>query len=186
MKQKLVLCSMLLLIAFVDIAVAKGSPDNNEAAISRGSSRAEKQVALDRLPYRNLRDSSKWSKLIHGHALTASLRKKHAHGLQNPDECLECDLLFSEYGSGDMIGPIFEMNSSKTGGGGCDWKCCFKTCVGSAMADTGTLCTTNCTACGLTGNAWPCAVCAGCGVVGFAAIEFCGLHCCVNPGCPAG
>src|SRR2546430_8917112 len=38
MKQKLVLCTMLLLIAFVDIAVAKGSP---EAAISRGSSRAE-------------------------------------------------------------------------------------------------------------------------------------------------
>ena len=186
MKQKLVLCSMLLLIAFVDIAVAKGSPDNNEAAISRGSSRAEKQVALDRLPYRNLRDSSKWSKLIHGHALTASLRKKHAHGLQNPDECLECDLLFSEYGSGDMIGPIFDMNATNRGGGGCDWKCCFKTCVGSAMADTGTLCTTNCTACGLTGGAWPCAVCAGCGVVGFAAIEFCGLHCCVSPGCPAG
>src|SRR5437763_17179182 len=118
MKQKLVLCTMLLLIAFVDIAVAKSSPDNNEAAISRGSSRAEKQVALDRLPYQNLRDSSKWSKLIHGHALTASLRKKHAHGSQEPDYCLDCDLLFQDP---DMIDPLSAISASTRSGVTCDW-----------------------------------------------------------------
>jgi hypothetical protein len=177
---------MLLLIAFVDVAVANGSPDNNEAAVSRGSSRAEKRVALDRLPYQNLRDSSKWSRLIHGHALTLSLRKKHAHGLQEPDYCLDCDLLFSEYGSGDMIGPLLEVDANnRGGGGGCDWKCCFKTCMNSAMGPADNFCLVNCTACGTTGAAWPCAICASCGVVGFASIEFCGLHCCVNPGCPA-
>ena len=187
MKQKLVLGSVLLLIVFADIAVAKSSPYYDEDAVLRKSSRAEKQAApasLDRLPYKNLRDSSKWSKLIHGRALTASLRKKHAHSFQDPDYCLDCDLLFLDGGDGEMIGPLYEMNDkSGVGGSSCNWSCCFKTCMNSAMTGTGSLCTVSCTACGLTGATFSCAVCVGCGAVGFAAIEFCALHCCVNPGC---
>lgn len=188
MKQKLVLCSVLLLIIFADIAVAKSSSDNNEVPILSGSSRAERKVALtslNRLPYQNLRDSSRWSRLVNGRALAISLRKKHAHGSQDPDYCFDCDLMFSDKSGDQMVQPTFGL-AGGLGGGGCDYKCCFKTCMGSAMAGTGTLCTGNCTACGLTGGTWSCAVCVGCGVVGFAAIEFCGLHCCVNPGCPAG
>ena len=191
MKQKLVLCNVLLLIVFADIAMAKSSPTSNEDSVSPGSSRAEGQLtptSFDRLPFKNLRDSSRWSKLTHGRALTASLRKKHAHSSQEPDYCMDCDLLFLDGGDGEMIGPLSELNANAKGGGGggaCDWKCCFKTCMNSAMTGTGTLCSTNCTGCGLTGSAWPCAICIGCGTVGFMAIEFCSLHCCVNPGCPA-
>jgi len=186
MKQKLVLGSVLLLIVFADIAVAKTSPDKNEPALFSGSSRVESKVtltSLDRLPYQNLRDSSKWSKLTNGRALAVTLRKRHAHAPQDPDFCFDCDLLFSDK-SGDQMSQV--TLGVATSAGGCDWKCCFKSCMDSAMAGAGTLCTSNCIACGATGGAWPCAVCASCGTVGFVAIEFCGLHCCVNPGCPAG
>lgn len=189
MKIKLVLCGVLLLFAFADIAVARNSI-RNDGTVSADSSGAEKQftrVSLERLPYKNLRESSKWSRLVHGRALTASLRKKNAHGLQDPDYCFDCDLLFLGEGGGDMIGPLYDLNAAgRGGGGGCDWKCCFRTCMSSAMGPVDTLCVVSCTACGLTRSAFPCAVCVGCGAVGFMAIEFCGLHCCVNPGCPAG
>lgn len=188
MKRKLVLCSVLLLIGFADIAVARNS--TSEGNVSANSSLTDKQssrVSLERLPYKNLRESSKWSRLIHGRALTASLRKKNAHSLQDPDYCLGCDLMFPGEGEGEMIGPLYELNAGKggSGGGGCDWKCCFSSCVSSVMGPPGTLCVVSCTACGTSGGAFPCAVCGSCGAVGFAAIEFCSLHCCVNPGCPA-
>lgn len=191
MKHKLVLGAVLLLFAFADFAVARNSKHNDEGA-SANSSGAEKQlrlISLDRLPYKNLRESSKWSRLSHGRALTASLRKKNAHSVQDPDYCIGCDLLFPGEGGGDMIGPLLDLNANARGGSsgsGCDWKCCFRSCVGSAMSGTGQLCTVNCTACGLTANPFSCAVCVGCGTVGFVAIELCSLHCCVNPGCPAG
>ena len=177
MKQKLVLCAVLLL-AFADIVAARNS--TRDGAVSAKSSSAEKQstrIPLERLPYKNLRESSKWSRLIHGRALTATLRKKHAHSLQ--DGCIDCDSLFP--GDNEMIGPLTELNAA---GKGCnEWSCCFKQCMGSAMSGTGQLCTVNCTGCGTVGGPFACAVCAACGAVGFAAIEFCGLHCCVNPGC---
>jgi hypothetical protein len=189
MKQKLVLCGVLLLLfGFADIAVARNST-HNDGTISADLSRADKQVtrmSLQRLPYKNLLESSKWSRLSHGRVLAASLRKKNAHSLQDPDLCTDCDLLFPGDGEGEMIGPLYDMNDKSSYGGGCDWKCCFKTCVDSAMSGTGSLCITSCTACGTVGGAFACAVCASCGAVGFAAIEFCSLHCCVNPGCPAG
>lgn len=177
MKQKLVLCAVLLL-AFADIVAARNS--TVDGALSAGSSAAEKQltrISLERLPYKNLRESSKWSKLIHGRALTATLRKKNAHSLQ--DVCIDCDSLFP--GEGDeMIGPLYDLNA---GAKGCGWSCCFKQCMGSAMGPASSLCLSSCTACGTVGGAFACAVCGSCGAVGFAAIEFCGLHCCVNPGC---
>ena len=176
MKQKLVLCSVLLLIAFADIAVARNS--THDGAVSANLSRAEKQltrISLERLPYKNLRESSKWSKLVHGRALTVTLRKKNAHSLQ--DDCIDCGSLFP--GDEEMIGPLYGSGSK-----GCGWSCCFKQCMGSAMSgDADTFCLVNCTACGTTGNVFSCAICASCGAVGIAAIEFCGLHCCVNPGC---
>ena len=187
MRHKLVFCSLLLVIAFTGVAAAKSSRDDNEGSSSRlREAGIRASTSLNRLPYKNLLDSSKWSRLIHGRALTATLKKKNAHSAQDVDSpCTECDLLFAPddvYG-GEMIGPLSELNAGKlTSSGGCNWGCCFKICVASAMDGAGNLCTTSCTACGLTGNSWPCAVCVGCGTVGFVAIEFCGLHCCVNPG----
>jgi len=186
MKHKLMLCSILLVILSANLAVAKNSSTLTrvvETPESSGMRRQHPLVSLDRLPYKNLVDASKWSRLTNGRALAATLRKKNAHAVQEPDYCFDCDLLFSDKSDSEMA----QVTLGMTGGafGGCDWKCCFKTCMNSAMNGTGNLCTVNCTACGVTGNAWPCAICAGCGVVGFAAIEFCGLHCCVDPGCPA-
>jgi hypothetical protein len=66
------------------------------------------------------------------------------------------------------------------------WATCFRVCVRSGMEGTSTLCLSNCMTCGLTGAPWGCAICLSCGTVGGAAVEFCALHCCVNPGCPAG
>ncbi|HEX3143837.1 MAG TPA: hypothetical protein VHQ64_07690 [Pyrinomonadaceae bacterium] len=197
MKHKIVLCALLLMFGFADLAVGRNLLPNNRAEVGGPSVRnLQSLVSLEKLPYKNLRDASqystfvaedrssvtsaasrpillnalpfknilnagKWSRMLTGRALMSRL-KKNAHVPQDGDEMF----MVLEYG-----------------GGGCNWSCCFKQCMGSAMAGTGTLCTSNCTACGMTGNAWPCAVCVGCGTVGFAAIEFCSLHCCVDPGC---
>ena len=187
MKYKLVLCSLLLLIAFADLAVARNSLSNKTVAEAGDPSpRNERSsISLKKLSYRNLRDASHWSQLTHGRALTLSLRRKKAHSFQDPYGCLDCGDMFPPDPDVDPMLIIQDGYLDKSGsvGTGCNWSCCFKICMGSAMAGTGTLCATNCTACGLTGSAWACAVCVGCGTVGFAAIEFCGLHCCVNPGC---
>lgn len=193
MKHKLLLFT-LLLIAFADVAVARSPVDKNNAPAASQLSAPRKElsvVSVNKLPFKNLQDSSKWSTLPHGRALTASLRKKKAHGSPAQDYCLDCgDLLFGgDGGGGDLVGPLITLNGNEKaggGGGGCGWTCCFQQCMSSAMTGTGSLCVGNCTACGVTGSAWACAICVGCGTVGFAAIEFCTLHCCVNPGCPAG
>ena len=189
MKHKIVFCSLLLMIAFADMAVARSlAPDNGGAEGARPSPR-KPSVSLAKLGYQNLRDASQWSRLTHGRAFTLSLKKKKAHGFQDPDGCLECgDMFPSDPDWGDPMqiiqdGYVDKTGGSGGGGGSCGWSCCFKICMNSAMAGTSELCTINCTACGVTGNPWPCGICLGCGTVGFAAIEFCGLHCCVNPGC---
>jgi|SRR5215831_1174929 len=189
MKEKLLVCIVLLMLGCVGTTAAKSGTLNNEAA-SADSARAEKRfprISLERLPYKNLQESSKWSKLMNGRALTISLRKKKAHGSsQGQDYCLGCDTDSMFGNDGDNAG--FESydgvgNPNARGGGACGWSCCFKQCMNSAMSGTGQLCTTNCAACGFAPNPWSCAVCAACGTVGFVAIEFCALHCCVNPGC---
>ena len=197
MKYKIVLASLLLMFAFTGLTVAKNSFRNNggtepgkqlhrnerslvsleklgyrnlrdasQYSMFLGEDRSSltsaesRPILLNALPYKNILNAGKWSRMLTGRALASRL-KKNAHVPQDDDM-----LMVLEYG-----------------GGGCNWTCCFKQCMGSAMSGTGTLCTSNCTACGVTGGAWPCAVCLGCGTVGFAAIEFCGLHCCVDPGC---
>ena len=197
MKHKTVLCGLLLMFAFADLAVARNLLPNNRAEVGGPSVRNLRSlVPSEKLPYKNLRDASqypmllhedrsslrsaesrpillnalpyknilnagKWSRMLTGRALMSRL-KKNAHVPQDGDEMF----MVLEYG-----------------GGSCNWSCCFKQCMNSAMSGTGNLCVTSCTACGLTVGAWLCAVCAGCGAVGFASIEFCGLHCCVDPGC---
>jgi len=195
MKHKIVLCALLLMFGFADLAVGRNSLPNNRAEVGGPSIRNLRSiVSLEKLPYKHLRDASqystlaedrssvtsaasrpillnalpyknilnagRWPRILTGRALMSGL-KKNANVPQEGDEMF----MVLEYG------------------GGCNWTCCFKQCMGSAMSGTGTLCTSNCTACGVTGGVWPCAVCAGCGTVGFAAIEFCALHCCVDPGC---
>ena len=66
------------------------------------------------------------------------------------------------------------------------WTTCVTVCVKSGMSGTSNMCLTSCLGCALVPNPWGCAICFGCGTVGGATVEFCALHCCVNPGCPAG
>ena len=179
--MKLMACTILALCALVTSAAAKDSRFGNARETRRGQpvtldsprpyskmrdvahslslSSAESRPALKDLPYKNILNAGKWSRMLKGRALTARL-KKNSHAPQEGDEMF----IILEYG-------------------GCNWGCCFKQCMSSAMSGTGTLCTVNCTGCGLTGSLFPCAVCGACGAVGFAAIEFCSLHCCVDPGC---
>ena len=161
MKQKLWLCSMLFVLSVCATTSAKNSPYRNLREVA-GWSNAPVSRSLNSLPYKNILDTAKWSRLPTGRALRARL-KRNAH---SPLPAAS-DEIFLEDSSG----------------AGCGWTCCFKSCVSSAMKGTGELCIANCTVCGLEGSPWACAVCVGCGAVGFAAIEFCGLHCCVNPGC---
>ena len=188
MKYKLVLCSLLLMLAFADLAVARNSLPNNSGAEAAGPSTRKSLVSLKKLGYTNLRDASHWSRLTHGRALALSLKKKKAHSFQDPDNCFDCGDMFP--GDGNVDGFVIEGGyvdktggAAGGGGGGCDWKCCFKQCIRSALGSADSTCVTNCTACGVLPSPWPCAVCAACGAVAFAAIEFCSLHCCVNPGC---
>jgi hypothetical protein len=198
MKHKIVLCSLLLMFASANVAVARNLLPNNRVAEANEPSRRNqlalvslkkldyqklreaarysmflsddrsslspaesRPVLLNNLPYKNILNVGKWSRMLTGRALTSRL-KKNAHVPQSDDEMF----MVEEYS-----------------GGGCNWTCCFKQCMNSAMSGTGNLCSVNCTACGITGGAWPCAVCLACGTVGFASIEFCALHCCVDPGC---
>jgi hypothetical protein len=117
--------------------------------------------------YKNIVDAAQWSRLPRPLNSASAKKTARASRVQDP-----WDDPWADEGMFDAFGP-------KT------WKVCVKTCVGSAMQGAGTMCTVNCTACVLTASPWSCAICAGCGTVGFVAIEFCTLHCCVNPGCPA-
>jgi hypothetical protein len=157
MKQRLLLCSVSLILLSASMAVAKKSPYPNIADASHWSTPAE-TTAVSTGDYRNILAATKWSSL-----------PKHLIGRANKKVRLTGAVLDDE---------MFEEARPS-------WKQCFSTCVGSAMEGAGTMCITNCTACGLVPNPWSCAVCIGCGTVGFAAIEFCALRCCVNPGCPA-
>lgn len=198
MKYKILFCSVLLMMAFANLTVARDLPSNGAGIkTERPSGRNQRgRISLGKLGYKNLRDASqystflgddwtslsyaesrpilltnlpyknilsvsKWSRMLTGRSRTTRL-KKNAHVPPGDEEMF----MVEEYS-----------------GGGCNWTCCFKQCMNSAMHGTGNLCLNSCTGCGLTGGAWPCAICVGCGTVGFASIEFCGLHCCVDPGC---
>jgi hypothetical protein len=164
MKQKLALCSILLMLSFANLAAAKNLPYKNLVDTANWSTlprAASTSVSLDKLPYKNILDATKWSKLKNGRALTASLTKKSAHGstLQFPDD----------------PSALFPVEH-----GGCNWGCCVKTCLRSALP--GQTCALGCGSCVVDGSTFGCAICAACGAVGVAAIEFCTLHCCIDPG----
>ena len=65
------------------------------------------------------------------------------------------------------------------------WTGCVQVCVKSGMRGTSNMCLTSCVGCALVPNPFGCAICFACGTVGGATVEFCTLHCCVDPGCPA-
>ena len=155
MKQRLLLCSVSIILLSASIAVAKKSPYPNIADASNWSTPAE-TTAVSIGDYRNILAATKWSSL-----------PKHLIGRAD-----------KKVGLTRAVDEMFGEKSPT-------WKQCFSTCVGSALEGAGTMCATNCTACGVAPNPWSCAICAGCGAVGFAAVEFCALKCCVNPGCPA-
>ena len=165
MIYKNMFCSMLLLLLFAGAISAneRSSPTGRSARLSPA---ALTSLSVEKLNYQNILDASRWSKLTVGRKLAVSLRKK-AHAS-----------LPQDFGDDELFAV-----GAGSGGSGCGWSCCFKICMNSAMQGAGTTCITSCTACFLTGSAWSCAMCASCGAVGFAAIEFCALHCCVNPGC---
>src|SRR5258706_14984097 len=163
MKQKLVLYSILLMLSFANLTAAKNLPYKNLIETANWSSlprAASTSVSLDRLPYKNILDAAKWSKLKNGRSLRVSLTKRSAHG--SPFQFEDRDALF----------PVAH--------GGCNWGCCVKTCLYSALP--GTTCAMGCGGCVVDGSVLGCAICAACGAVGLAAVEFCTLHCCINPG----
>src|SRR5258706_13806001 len=116
MKQKLVLYSILLMLSFANLTAAKNLPYKNLIETANWSSlprAASTSVSLDKLPYKNILDAAKWSKLKNGRALTVSL-KRSAHG---------APVQFADDPS--ALFPV--------GKGGCNWGCCFKICLGSAL-----------------------------------------------------
>lgn len=164
MKHKLVLCSILLMLSFANLTVAKNRPFKNLVETANWSALprvASSSVSLDKLPYKNILDAAKWSKLKNGRALRASLTRMNAHG--------------SPFQFGDDPAALFPVVK-----GGCNWGCCVKRCLTSALP--GTMCAMGCGGCYVDGSVLGCAVCAACGAVGIAAVEFCTLHCCIDPG----
>ena len=66
MKHKLVLCSILLMLSFANLTVAKNRPFKNLVETANWSALprvASSSVSLDKLPYKNILDAAKWSKL---------------------------------------------------------------------------------------------------------------------------
>jgi hypothetical protein len=182
MRHKFVLCSLLLTFAFADAAAAMTALPHHHRGEVRGvvGGGSPLFTTMEKSPYKNLQDASRWSRLTHGRALTLSLRKQRHHGVQ--DYCPDCgDTMFPDDG-GEWLDPLTGVNLAR-GSGACGWKCCFKQCMYSAMGSAGELCLNNCTSCVLSPGPISCAICASCGAVGFAATEFCALHCCVDPGC---
>jgi hypothetical protein len=163
-KQKLVLCSILLMLSSANLIAAKNRPFKNlidTANWSAPPAVASTPVSLNQLPYKNILDAAKWSKLKNGRALRVSLTRRGAHG--SPFQFDDNEALFTV-----------------TKGPTCNWSCCVKKCLYSALP--GTTCAMGCGSCIVDGSAFGCAICAACGAVGIAAVEFCTLHCCVDPG----
>ncbi|MDX6499439.1 MAG: hypothetical protein QOG23_2699 [Blastocatellia bacterium] len=163
MKQKLVLCSILLMLSFANVTAAKNLPFKNLVETANWSALprvASTSVSLDKLPYKNILDAAKWSKLKNGRALTISL-KRSAHG--------------APFQFADDPSALFPV-----GAGRCNWGCCFKICLGSALP--GTTCAMGCGGCVVDGSVFGCAICAACGAVATAAIELCSINCCIKAG----
>ena len=159
MKKKLLLCSISMVLLSFGVASAKTSPYENLMTAANWSNLHAPR------DYKNILAAAKWSHLsrpVRGGLITRGARFAR---VQDPWE------------EGEMFGDD-AFGYPRT------WKYCVKTCVASAMEGAGTTCISGCASCG-AGSVWGCAVCASCGAIGFAAIEFCTLHCCVNPGCPA-
>ena len=166
MKHSLSLFSLLVILCVSGLATAKESRYLGLTAAADWSQPAPNANTPRKFGYQNIQDSSRWSRLQVGKALTANLSKRaHANRLEPFDK----NILFAPGGGGAI---------------GCGWTCCFKSCMYSVL-DNGVenTCLASCLGCGLAGGIWPCAVCVGCGAVGIAALEFCALHCCVEPGC---
>lgn len=173
MKTKLLLCSVLVVLA-ATAASAKNSPDKNILPTYNNILEAAKwsetsaPTSISLKGYKNILAAARWS---------TAAKLPPATGARNRAAGGRVQDLF---GGGDVM---FEQNSSLDGPRR-DWKFCFSTCVESAMGGTGSLCVGNCVACG-TGSVWGCAMCASCGAVGLATVEFCALKCCQMTGCPA-
>lgn len=164
MKQKLVFCSIVLMLSFANLTAAKDRPYKNLRDTANWSALpgvASTSISLDKLPYKNILDAAKWSKLKNGRALTVTLYKRSAHGSQ-----------FQFGGDPDAMFPVER--------GGCNWGCCFKICISDAIP--GQTCALACGSCVVDGSAFGCAICVGCGAVATAAIELCSIHCCMTAG----
>ena len=164
MKQKLVLCSILLMLSSANLIAAKSRPFKNLIETANWSALprvASTPVSLNQLPYKNILDAAKWSKLKNGRALRVSLTRRSAHG--------------SPFQFEDDPSTLFPV-----GKGACNWGCCFKICLGSALP--GTTCAMGCGSCVVDGSTFGCAICVACGAVATAAIELCSINCCLKAG----
>ena len=158
-KNLLLLCSVSIILLSAGAASAKKAVYPNILSASGWSALPAPVKPAAAGDYKNIADAARWSSLPRPIAPAATRKSMTA-----PQDPGDADELFG-------LRPT--------------WKDCVRQCLDSALRGTGTLCVSNCTACALVGAPWSCALCAACGIVGFASVEFCTLHCCVNPGCPA-
>jgi len=159
MKKMLLLCSVALVLLTASVASAKSSPYKNLITAANWSNAPAASA------YKNLQAAASWSRFAK--PLSGLITKGARFSrVQDPLDSLEDDEMFGSPGP-------------RT------YKNCVKTCVKSALGPTDSLCVTNCTGCVLVGGTWSCAICLSCAATGFAYIELCVLHCCVDPGCPA-
>ena len=160
MKRNLLLCSVSIVLLSAGVASAKKSPYPNLTLAGSWSTLSAPVTSPASPGYQNIVDAARWS------SLPKPLSAKKAARTGRSQDLSEFDEMFASFGS-----PT--------------WKGCVRRCVESGLQGTGTLCLANCMGCALAGMPWSCAICAACGAVGFVVVEFCTLHCCANPGCPA-
>lgn len=157
MKRKLLLCCISIVLLSAGVASAKSSTYENLASAANWSTLSATK------DYKNILAAAKWSRSPR----TLSLNSKSARLSRMQDPFWDRD--------DDLFGSLYPRT----------WTTCVRTCVTSAMEGTSTTCVSGCLGCVSLVSPWACAVCLSCGAVGGAAVEFCTLHCCVNPGCPA-
>jgi|GEM_PF-3389019 len=149
--------ALLGLSLLVAVIVATSS----QATASTRNRKLSDSSPLGSLPYKNILDASRWSKLITGRALTRSLKKSAHAGVIQDD------------------GDPSALFAIEHGGGG-NWWSCFKECAGIGPA--GGICLGSCIGC-MDGGAVSCGICAVCAGISIPVAEVCAIGCCIyGPG----
>lgn len=145
----------------VSLLVAVSLATSSQATASTRNHKLADASPLGSLPYKNILDTARWSKLMTGRALTRSLKKSaHAGAIQDD-------------GDPSALFPV------EHGGGG-NWWSCFKNCTGIGSYGEG--CLGVCVGC-MDGGPVSCGLCAVCAGIAIPVAEVCAIGCCIyGPG----